>query len=209
MNKVKSIFQVTFVIVLILLGVSSYSLYKKNQRLRYQVEISTNNNKAYSAELSSVKKENLAFKMTIDQLSYYNDSIISKMREVQKELEIKDKNLQSLQYILSQTHKKDSVILYDTIFQPTMPDIDTLVGDKWVSLKLGLRYPNKILWEPTVNNECYVIVHGKKETIKPPKKFFLWRWFQKKHFVSIVDVYEKNPWTTDKQQRFIEIIKQD
>ena len=207
MGKLKLILQIAFIIVLAILGIYSCSLHKTNVKLKKQIELEVNNNKAYSSELSSVKKENLAFKMSIDQLSYYNDSIVTKLRDVQKELKIKDKSLQSLQYLLSQTHKKDSVILYDTIFQPTMPDIDTIVGDRWVSLKLGLRYPNKILWEPTVNNECYVIVHGRKETIKPPKKFFLWRWFQKKQLISVVDVYEKNPYTEQQQQRFIEIIE--
>ena len=51
-----------------------------------------NNQKAFIAENLSLKDESRAFKFTIKQLNYYNDSILQKMNEVRKELKIKDFN---------------------------------------------------------------------------------------------------------------------
>lgn len=56
----------------------------------------------------------------------------------------------------------------DTVFQP-MVKIDTTIGDKWYTLKLGLEYPNKVTTEPKFTSERSVVGHLKKETIKPPK----------------------------------------
>lgn len=50
------------------------------------------NQKAFIAENSSLKEENRAFKFTVEQLNYYNDSILQKMNDVRKELKIKDCN---------------------------------------------------------------------------------------------------------------------
>ena len=60
---------------------------------------------------------------------------------------------------------------------------------------------------PTFKSEKYIVVSNKKETINPPKKFFLWRWFQKKHIVANIDVIEKSPYIDNKKYRYIEIIK--
>ena len=47
----------------------------------------------------------------------------------------------------------------------------------------------------------------KKETVNPPKKFFLFRWFQKKHKIIQVDVIEKNPYVQNEVSRYIEIVR--
>ena len=52
-----------------------------------------------------------------------------------------------------------------------------------------------------------MIVDYKKETINPPKKCAIGRWFQKKHKVVEVNVVEKNPYIENKQQRFTEFVK--
>jgi hypothetical protein len=68
--------------------------------------------------------------------------------------------------------------------------MDTTVGDNWYSVNLNLSYPGRIALNPSFKSEKYIIVHSKKETIDPPKKFFLLRWFQKKHTILEVDVVE-------------------
>ena len=94
----------------------------------------------------------------------------------------------------------------DTIFRETV-DIDTLIGDRWYNLNLQLKYPNKIIAKPTFNSEKYIIFNSKKETINPPKKFFLLRWFQKKYTVLNITLKENNPYAEVEKQKFVEIIK--
>ena len=190
-----------------LLAVSTYTLYNRNQDLKEEISISMTNQKAFIAENSSLKEENRVFKFTVEQLNYYNDSILQKMNEVRNELKIKDNNLKQMQYLLSEATKKDTIVFRDTLFREPSLNIDTLIGDKWYNIRLGLKYPNLITTNPTFISEKYIIVNKKKETINPPKKFFISRWFQRKHWVMEVNVVEKNPYIKESNNRFIEFYK--
>lgn len=204
---VKKYIRIGIVILVSLLATSTYTLYTNNQKLKEEISISMSNQKAFIAENSSLKEENRVFKFTIEQLNHYNDSILQKMNEVRKELKIKDKDLKQMQYLLSDAQKKDTVIFRDTLFRKPTLKIDTLLGDRWYQMKLGLKYPSTIITEPKFVSEKYVIVDYKKETINPPKKCAVARWFQKKHKIVEVEVVEKNPYIENKQQRFIEIVE--
>lgn len=182
-------------------------LIHNNRELKKDLSTATANIKAYSDENSSLKNSARVFQLTVKQLSYYNDSILQKMNEVRKELEVKDKNLKAMQYMLSEASKTDTIEFRDTIFREPTLHIDTLLGDKWYQMRLELRYPSTIITTPKFISEKYVIVNYKKETINPPKKCWLLRLFQKKHKVVEVNVVEKNPYIENKQQRFIEIVE--
>ena len=198
--------KIIIAILVVSLSIGSYILYTKNQSLKEELSISASNEKAFIAENSSLKNENRAFKFTVEQLNYYNDSILEKMNEVRKELKIKDKNLKQLQYLLSVSTKKDTVLFTDTIFKDKGLALDTIIGDKWYNIRLGLKYPNLIYTEPTFTSEKYIVVNKKRETVNPPRKFFLFRWFQKKHCVMEVYIKEKNPYIEEINNKFVEII---
>lgn len=207
MFMVKRYISIGIVILMSLLAVSTYTLYNRNQDLKEEISVSMSNQKAFIAENSSLKEENRVFKFTVEQLNYYNDSILQKMNNIRKELKIKDKNLKQLQYLLSVSTKKDTVLFTDTIFRDKSLALDTIIGDKWYNIRLGLKYPFYIYTEPTFTSEKYIIVNKKKETVNPPKKFFLFRWFQRKHTILEVNMVERNPYIENKNNRFIEIIK--
>lgn len=194
------------ILILILVGAVAYLSYQ-NKQLTTKYETSIENIKAYDAQLSGLKDNNRVFKLTIDQLNYSNDSIINKMKEVQKELGIKDKRLQQLQYDLSHAQRNDTIILSDTIFKSPEFKLDTIVGDKWFKTNLHLKYPSTIALSPEIELERFTYINGKRETVNPPKKFFLFRWFQKKHTVVEVNVREMNPYVKNKTQRFIQIVE--
>ena len=199
-----NLFKVLFIVSL--LGIGMY-IWNERQDLKKEVCTLRNNQKAFIAENSSLKNESRAFKFTIEQLNYYNDSILQKMNDVRKELKIKDKNIKQLQYLLSVSTKKDTVLFTDTIFRDKSLALDTVIGDKWYNIRLGLKYPNLIYTEPTFTSEKYIIVNKKKETVNPPKKFFLFRWFQRKHWVMEVHIKEKNPYIKETNNKFVEIIE--
>lgn len=194
-------------ILMVSLSIGSYILYTKNQRLQEELSVSVSNEKAFIAENSLLKNENRVFKFTVEQLNYYNDSILEKMNEVRKELGIKDKDLKQLQYLLSESQRRDSIVFRDTLFREPILNIDTIIGDKWYQMKLGLRYPSTIITDPKFVSEKYIMVDYKKETINPPKKCWLLRLFQKKHTILEVNVIEKNPYIENKNSKFIEVIK--
>ena len=199
--------KIGIIALMCMLAISTYCLYQSNQELQEELYTSISNEKAFISENSLLKNENLAFKFTIEQLNYYNDSILEKMNSVRKELGVKDKELKQMQYLLSKATKKDTLVFRDTLFVEPSLDIDTLIGDKWFQMELGLKYPSTITVTPTFVSEKYVVVSTRKETINPPKKCWLSRLFQKKHRVAEVDVVEKSPYIKNTQQRFIEIIE--
>lgn len=196
-----------FIIGLIVLSVCSLIyMVHHNRILTAKYETSIENIKAYDSQLSGLNNSNKVFKLTIDQLNYFKDSILIKMNEVRKELNIKDSKIKQMQYRLSHVEKPDSVILKDTVFVESFK-LDTIIGDEWADTHLIMKYPNYIKFTPKFKLESFLFVSAKKETVKPPKKFFLFRWFQKRHTVLNITVKENNPYVETDRQKFIEIIK--
>lgn len=194
------------IFILSLIGTTAYLSYQ-NKKLTAKYETSIENIKAYDNQLSGLKNNNRVLKLTVEQLNYFNDSIIKKMKVVQKELDIKDTELQQLQYEASYAKRGDTIVLRDTLFRDPQLKLDTIVGDKWFKTNLHLQYPSTIILSPEIELERYIFVEGKKETVNPPKKFFVFRWFQKKQIVAEVTTEEKNPYVKNKVQRFIQVIE--
>ena len=131
--------------------------------------------------LSTSKEETRVLKLTVEQFKYFNDSVLDKLNETRKELNIKDSKIKSLQYMVSNFSKKDTVHLKDTIFKEPNFKLDTVLGDQWYKVQIGLKYPSTVAVNPEFKSEKHVIISTKRETINPPKKFWLFRLFQKKH----------------------------
>jgi hypothetical protein len=196
--------------IIILIGsliTSTIILYSDNKELKNNLSIAISNEKAFINENTGLKDQNRAFQFTIEQLEYFNDSLMIKMNNVRKELKIKDGKLKQMQYLLAQSSKKDTIFYRDTIFKDATINMDTVLGDKWYKLQLGLRYPNTIIVNPEFTTETNIVWSVDKETIKPPHKCWLVRLFQKKHNVLKVDIIENNPYSTVRKSRFIEVIK--
>ena len=193
-------------IVVALLIATTASIYKHNRELNYKLDIAKANEKAYYMQFDSLNTKNKLLNFTIEQLNYYNDSILNKMNDLRKELKIKDKELLSLYYLNSQITKIDTILMKDTIFIKSLK-LDTIVGDRWYTMKLGLEYPNKIVVNPSFISEKYIITNSKKETIEPPKKYWIQRIFQKKHTIAEINIVEKSPYIKETQNQFIQIIK--
>ena len=172
-------------------------------------EVSEANVKAYSNQLDASGKKNIALQLTVDQLEYFNDSVLKALDNTRKELKIKDKNLKALQAVKSGFTKRDTITItqVDTLFKEPSLNVDTLIGDEWYHIRLGLKYPSMIAVEPYFKSDKHIIVSSKKETVNPPKKFFLLKWFQRKHRVLHIDVVEKNPYVDSEESKYIEIIE--
>lgn len=166
------------------------------------------NVKAYDELLSDSKQKNVAFQLTTDQLTNAKDSVIRELEETRKQLKIKEKNVKAEQYIASSFSRIDTIKLAgDTIFKDRELAVDTLIGDSWYNAKVSLKYPSTVVIQPTFKSEKNIIVSTKKETVNPPKKLWILRLFQKKHTVLKIDVIEKNPYVSNEESRYVEIIK--
>lgn len=208
MDKKVKYFLICGLILSVLSVINNYYLVKSKLSADKKWKEAVENTKAYSELFSNSENKNRAFKLTIDQLKNSNDSIFRELNGTRKELKVKDSKLKSLQYVSSSFSKVDTITLKgDTIFKDSHIDIDTLLSDNWYSIKVGLKYPSTVTVEPTFKSIKYIVVSAKKETVNPPKKFFLFRWFQKKQIRLNVDVVEKNPYVQNQDNRFVEIVR--
>lgn len=180
--------------------------HKKMESLKYDLSTAVINNKAYEAENDSLINKNIEFNYTIEQLNASGDSLIKELNKVRKELKIKDKNIAELQYLASHSRKTDSIFVRDTIFRDKDFYLDTMIGDKWAKLQLELKYPNQINAEYSFNNETIILSSSYKETIEPPHKCWLIRLFQKKHYVTEVEVIQNNPYCENDKHKHIKIV---
>ena len=204
--KLNSILYIGIVSIIVGL-IFTVSIQSSNiHNLKKELAVSTANEKALFEDNSSLQNKKRTLQLTVNQLNHLNDSIIMKMNETRKELKVKDKYIQSLEYQLSETSKTDTIVFRDTLFRESNFQLDTTMRDKWYSLNLQLKYPSTIIASPKFISERYVIQSFRKEPIKIAKKCWIWRVFQRKHIVLETEVVEKSPYIINKKEKYIKII---
>ena len=198
-----------FIAAIVVLFATVGFMWKQVRDANEKWKVSEGNVKAYASMFDNSKKQNAALLLTVDQLEYFKDSVLQELDATRKELKVKDKDLKALQQVKSSFTRTDTITItqVDTLFKEPSLAIDTVLGDEWYKLDLGLKYPSTIAVKPYFKSEKHIVVSSKKETVNPPKKFFLFRWLQKKHRVVHIDVEEKNPYVSGETTRYVEIIK--
>lgn len=189
-------------LVTILISVLAISFHKNSKYLN-DLELCNNNLKALTLEADSLKNQTIAYQFDIEQLEYINDSIIDKLNNTRRELEIKDKDLKQLQYILSEGNIKDTIVFKDTVFRDNFVKIDTTLGDKWYTLTLQSVFPTSLYYDISYVSELEAVAYKERVTIGTPKNCFIGRWFQKKQDIIKVNIFDNNPYATIKQKKFI------
>ena len=207
MEKIKKYIHIGMTLLIPILTIALILTVKSRGKIEKRWKESTENVKSYSELFSNSENKNKGFKLTIDQLQYFNDSILRELNETREALKIKDSKLKSLQYLSSTFIKYDTLIIKDTLFKDPQIQVDTILSDEWYSIRIGLKYPSTVTVNPMFRSIKNIVVSSRRETVNPPKKFFLFRWFQKKHTILNINVIEKNPYMKEQNSRYIEIIK--
>lgn len=208
MKNLKSYIILITIIIIAGLAIISIKQHKKIKQIENDLSTAVINIKAYESENDSLINKNIEYNYTIEQLNSSSDSLVKELNNVRKILKIKDKNIAELQYIAAHNVKRDSIIIHerDTIFKEKDFYLDTIIGDKWAKLELELKYPNQINAEYSFNNETMILSSSYKETIEPPHKCWLIRLFQKKHYVTEVEVIQQNPYCENDRHKHIKIV---
>lgn len=95
--------------VIIIIGLTAFCFYQNKRINVLDTELGqvTNNYEYYQSLTGKLKEQNRTLQLSIADLNNTKDSLLQTAKEVQKELKIKDKNLQQVQVI--NTQMKDTV----------------------------------------------------------------------------------------------------
>lgn len=173
-------------IFICVVSVGYYTTYNKVKKLETEKENAVLNYKA-------VVGTNRVLNLNIDDLEDSNDRRDSLVNKLKDSLKMKNKNIILSLYIHDTIYSENTIYLTDT-FLVKGKDIDTIIGDKWLSNRLLLSYPNKIALKTKVDNEKVVLINRKRETINKPFKFWVFRLFQKKRDYLMIDISNTNPY---------------
>lgn len=206
LSKIRITIAAVATALILALGAATAVMGAKLKHLEEDLSLSKANETALLMREDSNKNTIRSLQLSVEQLDYFNDSILTKLNKARKELKVKDKEIKELQYLKTQISSKDTVFITDTIFQEGVC-LDTIIKDEWHSVDMHLCYPGEIIVNPSFVSEKIIVSHLKKETIDPPKKCWLARLFQKKHKVIVVDVKESNPYVETQEYRHIDIVK--
>ena len=200
----KKILIVVIVVVSLLLII--YALVQKINNLTLQLNDAQNNIKTTLLECEDLRAKTRVLKLSMDQLEYANDSISKVLVKTINDNKLKTKNITQLQYMLNSNTRIDTIIFNDTIFINNT-NLDTTLSDRWYNVNLHLRHPNEIIINPKFVDEIITMFSYKKETVNPPKKCFIARWFQRKHIVTEIQVINNNPYSSIDTTRIVEIVR--
>ena len=159
--------------------------------------------KSYSRVIMDSDNERTVFRMRISDLEVTGDSLICVLDSMRRQIGIRDKRLREMHHRVTYVERTDTIYLSDSIF---ISRLDTTITDGWVSTHLKIDVPNKITHSVSVRNQTDLFVTTKRETVNPPRKFFLFRLFQRKHTVVTVVAKEGNPWCQTTESRHVEIV---
>lgn len=205
-DKIKKYLTYVVVGLILVLGIVCFIQFKSNQNLKSKYEVSTANEKSLLDRIEKNGEEIIEYQASMDVLRHTKDSVIQNLLTQQKDLNIKNKELETMMSMASQFHVHDTLRLHDTIFREPDFKLDTCINDEWRTTCVDMKYPNQVCVDATMRSQKDVYVTAKRETIDPPKKFFLCRWFQKKHTVTRITVHEENPYIESQENIFIRVI---
>lgn len=193
-----SIKSILIAIVVILLGFVLVGC-RNIQHLQDELERTQSVMYAYADEYSDECRKAELFKITITELEASRDRLMMKLDSVRKAQKIRDRNLVRVEYIESVVKTTDTV--YHDISMP----LDTVIRNEWYTIGLGVK-DTMIAITPSFRNETVVLVKAENQIIGKPRRFPLFRLFQKKRKVVEVEVVECSPYAEVRNKRFVEIV---
>ena len=182
---------ITLFALIILLCAALFYFVSKCDRVANERDQYASMTKSYSRVITDSDNERTMFRMRIEDLETTGDSLIQTLDSMRREIGIRDKRLKSMHHRVTFVEKTDTIYLSDSIF---ISGLDTTITDGWVNTHLKIEVPNKISHSVSVRNQTDLFVTTKRETVNPPRKFFLFRLFQRKHWGVTGVAKDGNQW---------------
>jgi len=206
-------------VAILLLICTGILLFKQVQELKTKVkdkDITINSMalgiQQYKAKDGTFNDRLINERRTAKEIQQSKDSIIVKIKAQLANANIKLSNALAIGYMKTKIDI-DTVIKYVPRHDSatTIAKLDTVLDFSKrpyivnvVTLRDSTAY-NKL----EIVNEVFPLVHAKREFVDTPKKFFLWRWFQKKQWTILTDIHNSNPYIKTEESKFITVVDSD
>lgn len=157
----------------------------------------------YETELSGARGEARVFRLRADELASSRDTLMRRVDSLRRAAGVRLRDLRAVHWRETVVERVDTLWLADSI---VIADLDTVVDDGWTRTELSLRAPREVSVGVSVRNETSLIVRARRETVRPPRRFPLFRLLQRKRTVVEVEALEGNPRCAERARRHVEII---
>jgi len=191
------------IVALVLMAGTIFYLHTQNVKLQTKVDNTTQNIKSINFGTKVFKNDSgqwqatsIEQNKTIAQLKQDKDSINLVNLKLAKQLKLKPKEITEIGQV-------DTKLIHDTstIFIPHKDTTYDFSVKPYVTNKVKIK-GDSISNDLQVSNDQSLVWHTKRETIDPPKSFFLLRWFQKRQTITYIDIINSNKLIRTTQQSF-------
>lgn len=197
-------FKVVAVSFIMLLAAISFYMHNQLEYKDKQINALQNNIEFYQSVSENEYNRNIVLQMTVDELNQSKDSLLQQITKIQKQLDIKNKNLISTNVINTQI--KDSI---KTIIKPIDRDFIKELNLNQLTTIIVSRIDSTLSVKLDLQNQQILFIEDTKEYKKKYKNGFIrflhldWR---KKH-VRKYNIYNSNDLIKITDSRIVEIIK--
>ena len=201
-NWCRKNFKVVAVGLISLLIATIFVQHNQLQKKDTEINRITSNVRTYQDIVSNNQNNNRTLQLTIEELNHSNDSLLLQLKQTQKELKIKDKNLTNVSVI--NTEIKDSV---KTVIKEKLIDFDKELKLNDLTTIIVSRKDSILTAKIDIKNQQTIFVTENKE-YKNTYKNWLVRFFHfdfKKIHIKNYQIVNSNPLIKVTDTRVIEI----
>ena len=180
--------------------VQNNQLKKKNKEL----DRITNNVRAYEELAQDVSKQNRVLQLTIEELNTSKDSLIQQVKQTQKELKIKDKNLTNVSVINTEINDSTSKVI-----KHVLVDFDEELRLNPLTTIIVSRKDSILTAKLDIKNQQTIFVNEKKEYRTKYRNGWVrfWHFDWKKIRIKQYQIVNTNPLIKVTGTRVIEVPK--
>lgn len=197
-------FKVVAVSFIMLLTAISFYMHNQLECKDKQINALQNNIEFYQSISENERSKNIVLQMTVDELNQSKDSLLQQITKIQKQLDVKNKNLISTNVINTQI--KDSI---KTIIKPIDRDFIKELNLNQLTTIIVSKIDSTLSVKLDLQNQQILFIEDTKEYKKKYKNGFIrflhldWR---KKH-VRKYNIHNSNDLIKITDSRIVEIIK--
>ncbi len=197
-------FKVVAVGLISLLIATIFIQHNQLQEKNAELNRATSNVRAYQDLVSNNQEHNRTLQLTIEELNYSNDSLLLQLKQTQKELKIKDKNLTDASVI--NTEIKDSV---KTVIKKEAIDFEEELKLNPLTTIIVRRKDSILTAKIDLKNQQTILIYKKKEYKNLYKNGWVrfWHFDWKKIETKEYQIVNTNPLIKVTGTRIVEVPK--